>query len=108
MANFVETEQFIILNSNPTEFSVLSYLQIRGSIPLVWSQLPNLKLNPSITVLNDFNVNFNAFTKHLTSLIERYDKVAIVNLIDKKGDQKIIGDHFQEYFQKFNTLYRRG
>lgn len=103
VANFAETEQFIVFTSstNSSEYSVLSYLQIRGSIPLIWSQLPNLKLNPTITVLNDFNSNFNAFTRHMTSLIEKYDRIAIVNLIDKKGDQKIIGDLYQEYSQKF-------
>ena len=56
MANFVETEQLLSLpppheaagsgsgsGSGPRLFS---YVQVRGSIPLMWTQLPNIKYKP--------------------------------------------------------------
>lgn len=38
VANFVETEQIVIYSGN-----VCSFVQTRGSIPLYWSQRPNLR-----------------------------------------------------------------
>ncbi len=30
-----------------------SYVQVRGSIPLVWNQLPNLKWEPAVSAEQD-------------------------------------------------------
>ena len=57
VANFVETEQIVLQNNGlissfvqvPFSFSY-SHSQIRGSIPLEWSQTPTLKYSPSIRV----------------------------------------------------------
>ena len=38
VANFVETEQLVEVDGN-----VASFVQIRGSIPLLWSQRPDLR-----------------------------------------------------------------
>lgn len=94
-ANFAETEQFIVV-SEVDEYSLYSYIQIRGSIPLLWAQLPNLQLNPPINLVNDSFSNLQAFNRHIDSLISSYEKVICVNLIDKKGDQKMIGEKYQE------------
>ena len=47
--NFVETEQIIIYDSeDKTNTNIISYLQVRGSIPIKWKQEPDLGLNPKV------------------------------------------------------------
>ncbi len=48
VANSVETEQ-IVLSEESERVNLLSYLQVRGSIPLSWRQLPDLDINPSVS-----------------------------------------------------------
>lgn len=45
VSNFVETEQFVIY-----EDSQLSYVQTRGSIPVYWAQIINLKYTPKLWI----------------------------------------------------------
>jgi hypothetical protein len=95
-ANFAETEQVIIQKNNQKkdDFNVMSYIQIRGSIPLLWTQIPNLQFNPKMIPRPDFPENFNSFKKHFTDLVTNYGRNVIVNLIDRKGNQKDMGDYF--------------
>lgn len=108
VANFAETEEFIVINSkeNSNEYTVLSYLQIRGSIPVVWSQLPTLQLNPLIVPCNDYSMHSNAFNRHITQLRSSYDRVTLVNLVDKKGDQNVIGEYYQSLYQNSKSLFQ--
>ena len=107
VANFCESEQFIVINNNKkNEFNVLSYLQIRGSIPLIWNQLPNLQLNPPINTLNDFSAHSNAFNRHITQIVNSYERVTLVNLIDRKGDQLNIGDMYKNLFTNSKKLFQ--
>jgi hypothetical protein len=41
-ANFCETEHIIQIATNEGSVNVASHLQIRGSIPLVWSMKPTM------------------------------------------------------------------
>ena len=49
-ANFVETEHIITHEAGDGKFSVMSHVQIRGSIPLNWSMKPNLKWSPPVVI----------------------------------------------------------
>jgi len=53
-ANFVETEH-IFVQFQQSGLHVASYVQIRGSIPLVWSMKPNLKWAPPVKVKQNFS-----------------------------------------------------
>jgi len=58
-ANFAETEQVITLEGNtPSQMTVAVHLQIRGSIPLVWSMKPNMKWSPPVIVSGNFDESF--------------------------------------------------
>lgn len=96
-ANFVETEQIVIqkIHNTKNKFNVLSYLQIRGSIPLLWSQPPNLLFNPKIIVRPEFNENYGTLRKHISDIVDNYGRTVLVNLIENKGDQSIIGGYFK-------------
>ena len=95
-ANFVETEHIVIqrIGSHRNKFNVFSYLQIRGSMPFLWTQLPNLLFNPKIVPRTEYNENYATFRKHMNELVPTYGRVVLVNLIDRKGDQNRMGEYF--------------
>lgn len=64
-ANFVETEQMVI-EYNEENIKVCSYVQTWGSIPLLWSQDPDLKWEPKIKINKDNMLNEKAAKLHLT------------------------------------------
>ena len=47
VSNYVETEQ-ILIYSDDENFHILSYYQLRGSIPLSWNQFPDLSYCPKV------------------------------------------------------------
>lgn len=98
VANFVETEQILITKSRKQReyITLISFIGIRGSIPLVWSSYPCFKLNPKIKPIEDFHENLKVFTFHVNEMIDKYKSLFCVNLIDKKKDQKLIGDKYTE------------
>lgn len=102
VANFAETEQYVIhkkLSEDVVNF--ISYLQIRGSIPLFWTQLPDLKLNPKINFDSEHRDNYQCFEKHTNSITTDYGKIVYINLIDKKGDQNLIGDYLNSLHKDY-------
>ena len=92
-SNFIETEH-IIVHYEEDSYRVASYVQIRGSIPLIWTQTPTLKYCPTLKICEDNHKNKTAAEKHFKNSIDKYGDQVIINLIDKKGSQQIIGDAF--------------
>ncbi|KAL8275427.1 hypothetical protein Esti_000639 [Eimeria stiedai] len=96
---------------------VFGFVQVRGSIPLLWKQPPTLSNSgatrgrsspqarflmccrswappPQINVSQELN-NIAA-KKHFSGLVARYGEVEAVNLIDKKGWQRLLGEAMEE------------
>ena len=94
VANSCESEEIIIFSDNENNINIASFVQIRGSIPLQWTQEPCLTLNPQIRPRNDFDVNSEVFKIHINEIINIYNSVCCINLVDQKKDQKIIGDYY--------------
>lgn len=82
VANFVETEQILAFPD-----VVYSLVQIRGSVPMVWSQYPNLSRLPNIA-LADESACQATLTKHFDNLFKHYGEVTVVSLTDNKGREK--------------------
>lgn len=93
VVNGAETEQ-VIVRYDDSGIRVASYVQLRGSIPLFWSQKPNLKYNPPIVVSPEEAESLEAGRKHFAELTQSYGKIKVVNLIDKKGRQNTLGQAF--------------
>lgn len=74
MANFVETEQIVERGGEKS-----SFVQTRGSIPLFWSQYPNLKYKPSMALAGEDHVA--AYTRHLRDQLQRYGNQVLLNLV---------------------------
>lgn len=102
VANFAETEQIVIYKRPSSDIvDVISYLQLRGSIPIFWTQMPNLQLNPTILFDSDNRENYSAFEKHTNTITKDYGKVVFINLIDKKGDQNNIGEYLNSLHKEY-------
>ena len=69
--------------------------QIRGSIPLEWSQSPYMKYTPKIRIFGEASGVSEPFGRHFDALVREYGRVTVVNLIDKKKDQLMIGEAFE-------------
>ena len=87
-ANFVETEQIILLESIQA-----SFVQTRGSVPLLWSQAPNLRYKPR-PVLSPDNQAVG-FSKHFAEQISTYNQQHVINLLDNKGNEKMLSENFK-------------
>ena len=102
IANCVEIEEILVYKENDN-YIVNSFVQMRGSIPLLWTQEPTVKLNPKIKVNENFIENYNAFSTHINELIGRYGSVHCINLIDKKKDQLIIGKEYEKLVIEYKS-----
>ncbi|KAL4209592.1 SacI homology domain-containing protein, partial [Rhizopus microsporus] len=117
VANDVETEQ-IVTDMATTSFHstdclfgntrYTSYVQHRGSIPLIWSQdTTNMSPKPPIE-LNVVDPFFSAAALHFENLFQRYGAPCIVlNLIKQKEKTKresILGKEFAEAIAYLNQF----
>lgn len=88
-ANFVETEQ--IVECGPDEKA--SFVQTRGSIPLFWTQAPNLKYKPRPTL--DAGRDHTAAARlHVGEQLALYGRQVMVSLIDHCGAEKQLEEGF--------------
>lgn len=83
VANFVETEQIVEYHGDRCSFT-----QIRGSVPLYWSQYPNLKYKPKIQLLDiSQDEQVLACSKHLEMQTIYYGRQILIDLVDNKGGE---------------------
>ncbi|KAI9291423.1 hypothetical protein K502DRAFT_296956, partial [Neoconidiobolus thromboides FSU 785] len=96
VANFTETEQILELKRESINH-VCSFLQIRGSIPLFWSQSP-YSLRPIPIMERGGPENLDAFIKHLAKLTHVYgNQLSLVNLAEQSGRESIVSSAFRNY-----------
>ncbi|XP_055603037.1 phosphatidylinositide phosphatase SAC2 isoform X3 [Uranotaenia lowii] len=96
-ANYVETEQVLSLRQHQ-----ISFTQVRGSVPVYWSQ-PGYKYRPPPRLDRDDEETHNAFKKHFNEELSIYQSVAIINLVEQSGKEKIIGDAYASHVLRYNS-----
>ncbi|GAA0141761.1 phosphatase [Lithospermum erythrorhizon] len=125
VANFVETEQIIQYNG-----LTASFVQVRGSIPLLWDQIVDLTYKPKFELVRPEEAP-RVTERHFLDLRKKYGNVVAVDLINKtKGEgrlcekfgnamQNIVGDdlryvHFDFHhicghihFERLSILYEQ-
>jgi len=100
-SNFVETEQ-IVEHAD----SCSSFILTRGSIPLSWSQLPNvIDYKPDCKMAPEKS-QAEGFSRHFTKHIAKYGACVIVNLIDQ--NKKAEGNLERQYKSLHSTAGIRG
>lgn len=87
-ANFVETEQIVEWAGERS-----SFVQTRGSIPLFWTQRPNLKYKPR-PQLDAGRDHAAAAGRHVAEQLGLYGRQVMVNLIDHCGSEKALEEGF--------------
>ncbi|VDM61392.1 unnamed protein product [Angiostrongylus costaricensis] len=82
-------------------------LELRGSIPLLWSQRPNLKWQPAPTMkANDDQLG--AYVRHFENQRKTYGgNHVIVNLISQAGREKKIGSELERIVKQANLSFVR-
>ncbi|EGX95876.1 SacI domain protein [Cordyceps militaris CM01] len=100
-ANMVETEQILSRSSWDNSFPIYSFIQIRGSIPLFWTQT-GYALKPVPVQQHSADENYKALKMHFESLARNYGLVQIVNLVEKQGVEKSIGDAYEKNILRLN------
>ncbi|KAA8917681.1 hypothetical protein TRICI_000178 [Trichomonascus ciferrii] len=85
-ANWVETEQLLHYGDN----SVCSYTQVRGSIPIYFSQSP-YSLKPVPKISRKIDDTFVTFSRHMNRIRKTYGDVLSISLVEKapSGESQI-------------------
>ncbi|EEB13673.1 suppressor of actin, putative [Pediculus humanus corporis] len=95
-ANYVETEQILVYGKHK-----FSFVQIRGSVPIFWSQ-PGYKYRPPPRLDRGPAETQIIFEKHFQKEIETYGPICIVNLVEQTGKEKIIWDAYTNHVLAYN------
>ncbi|CAG8452119.1 9829_t:CDS:10 [Funneliformis caledonium] len=104
-----DTEQIILLDpiedgKAPTSFEgkiKLSYVQTRGSVPIYWAQVNNIKYTPKLQIM-DLPNTLEAFRRHFDEQIKIYGNQILVNLVNKKGYESAVGDAYEKAVKQLN------
>ncbi|KAI9766931.1 MAG: hypothetical protein M1840_006228 [Geoglossum simile] len=103
-ANSVETEQILSHPSWDPSKKIYSFVQIRGSVPLYFTQSP-FSFKPVPIMQHSPSTNQAAFKKHFVSLASSYGRVQVVSLVEKGGNEAQVG---REYEKNIEILNRDG
>ncbi|XP_022670373.1 phosphatidylinositide phosphatase SAC2-like isoform X1 [Varroa destructor] len=96
-ANFVETEQMFEFGRH-----VVSFVLVRGSVPLFWSQ-PGVKYRPPPQLDRGEEETQIAFRKHFEQQLELYGKQVIVSLVEQSGKEGVIARAYLEHILRFDS-----
>lgn len=89
VANFNETEQFFTSDDQ----HIFSILQTRGSVPVYWAEINNLKYKPSLVISSQSSLQ--ATENHFNQQVELYGDNYLVNLVNQKGYEKPVKDAYE-------------
>ncbi|KAA1469556.1 hypothetical protein DENSPDRAFT_918842 [Dentipellis sp. KUC8613] len=97
VANFVETETIMRVEREGIS-NIFSYVQIRGSIPLFWTQSGySLKPTPSLSPERTHEQHLDALRRHFQRMQKIYGSHAIVNLSEQHGKEAAVTNAYREY-----------
>jgi hypothetical protein len=116
VSNYNETEQIVILNDatgglsgfaggqtitkeKPSDLGqdpqVLSFVQTRGSVPVFWAEVNNLKYTPKLQV-RGVETAVQAARKHFAEQIRLYGDNYLVNLVNQKGREERVKNAYEQ------------
>ncbi|KAH9220887.1 SacI homology domain-containing protein [Leptodontidium sp. 2 PMI_412] len=100
-ANSVETEQILSDPSWGSGRKLYSFLQVRGSIPVFFSQSP-YSFKPVPQLSHSDETNYKSFSQHFKHLSDTYGSVQAVSLVEKHGAEAIVGDRYEMFMKRLN------
>ncbi|XP_044470799.1 phosphoinositide phosphatase SAC6-like [Mangifera indica] len=93
VANFVETEQIVQMNG-----FIASFVQVRGSIPLLWEQIVDLTYKPKCEIVRPEEAA-RVVERHFLDLRKKYGSVLAVDLINTHGGEGRLCENFSKAMQ---------
>ncbi|KAJ6525593.1 SacI homology domain-containing protein [Mycena capillaripes] len=97
VANFVETETIMRVEREGRS-NVFAYVQLRGSIPLFWTQTGyGLKPPPLLATDRTHEQHLDALKRHFLRTVPKYGPHTIVNLAEQHGKEAAITQGYREY-----------
>lgn len=102
VANSVETEQILCPSTWDSKDKIFSFMQIRGSIPLFFSQSP-YAFKPIPIQYGSEATNQAAFKRHFGNILSRYGDVYCTSLVDKHANELKIGEAYEEHASQLNS-----
>ncbi|TVY21650.1 Phosphatidylinositide phosphatase [Lachnellula arida] len=100
-ANGVETEQILSDPKWNRSSKIHSFVQIRGSIPVFFSQSP-YSFKPIPQIQHSSETNYQAFVKHFENISDRYGSVQVASLVEKHGPEAIVGEQYEKLVARLN------
>ena len=91
VGNYNETEQIISTENN----SKTAFVQTRGSIPLFWAEVNNLKYIPDMQVMERSDA-ISALRLHLEEQVSVYGSQSLVNLVNSKGHEQQVKEGYEK------------
>ncbi|KDN52776.1 putative SAC1-recessive suppressor of secretory defect [Tilletiaria anomala UBC 951] len=109
VSNFNETEQFALLDPQALDGSIrpakvqgklrLSYVQTRGSVPVFWAEVNNLRYKPDLLVMEK-DGTLEAAKLHFSEQTSLYGDVYIANLVNQSGYEKPVKEAYERLVKK--------
>uniref|UniRef100_T1JHY8 SAC domain-containing protein n=1 Tax=Strigamia maritima TaxID=126957 RepID=T1JHY8_STRMM len=96
-ANYVETEQIIEYVHH-----CLSFIQVRGSVPVFWSQ-PGYKYRPPPHLDKGEEETQVAFEKHFAEELSIYNHQILINLVEQVGKERVLADAYLNHVLNYNS-----
>ncbi|KAF7597210.1 hypothetical protein BBP40_008052 [Aspergillus hancockii] len=115
VSNYNETEQVVILNDatgglsgfaggqsmkekpgvSSQDLQVMAFVQTRGSVPVYWAEVNNLKYTPKLQV-RGVETAVDAARKHFAEQIRLYGDNYLVNLVNQKGREERVKNAYEQ------------
>lgn len=113
VSNYNETEQIVILNDTAgglsgfaggqsmkdekagQDLQVYAFVQTRGSVPIFWAEVNDLKYTPRLQV-RGIETAIEAARKHFHEQVELYGDNYMVNLVNQKGREESVKRAYEE------------
>ncbi|KAJ5128738.1 hypothetical protein N7526_006904 [Penicillium atrosanguineum] len=113
VSNYNETEQIVILNDATgglsgfaggqsmtngkasQDLQVYSFVQTRGSVPVFWAEVNDLKYTPKLQV-RGVDTAIEAARKHFSEQIHLYGENYMVNLVNQKGREERVKKAYEQ------------
>ncbi|XP_010676764.1 phosphoinositide phosphatase SAC8 isoform X2 [Beta vulgaris subsp. vulgaris] len=97
-ANFIETEQLLELKDFKS-----SFLQVRGSIPLLWEQIVDLSYKPRLNIINHQDTS-KIVERHFNDLSQRYGEILALDLTDEHGAEGKLSSAYATEMKKLPNV----
>lgn len=110
VANYNETEQILCVptTSQPgqpsaateLDVSVFSYVQTRGSVPVYWAEINNLRYRPKLKIGGN---PVHSAKLHFGQQEKIYGKNFLVNLVNQKGYELPVKDAYEKVVEELDN-----